>query len=85
MLRREDDHVMRGALDFKVEGQRNKWKPKRTWKKQAEEESVYVGLRINTVLPQKITCYDKKYHVTAKNTTLLQKIPCYGRKDHVTA
>ena len=45
MLRREDGHILRSALDFKVEGQRKKWRLKRTWKKQVEEESVKVGLR----------------------------------------
>ena len=40
VLRREDGHVLRWALDFEVEGQRKKWRPKRTLKKQVEEESV---------------------------------------------
>ena len=31
-------------LDFDVNGQRKKGRPKRTWKKQVEEESVKVGL-----------------------------------------
>ena len=44
MLRREDGHVLSWASDFKVEGQRKKWRTKRTWKKQVEEESVKVGL-----------------------------------------
>ena len=29
VLRREDGHVLRRALDFEVEGQRKKWRPKR--------------------------------------------------------
>ena len=41
---REDGHVLRMALDFEVESQRKIGKPKRTWKKQVEEESVKVGL-----------------------------------------
>ena len=45
VLRREDGHVIRRALDFEVEGQRKKGRPNRTWKKQVEEESVKVGLR----------------------------------------
>ena len=45
VLRREDCHVLRRALDFEVEGQKEKRWPKRTWKKQVEEESVKVGLR----------------------------------------
>ena len=44
MLRREDGHVLRRALYFEVEGQRKKWRPKMTWKKQVEEESVKIGL-----------------------------------------
>ena len=43
-LRREDGHVMTRSLDFEVEGHRMKRRPKRTWKKQVEEESVKVGL-----------------------------------------
>ena len=45
VLRREDGHVLRRALDFEVEGQRKKGRPKRTWKKQVEEESMKVVLR----------------------------------------
>ena len=30
VLRREDGHVLRRALDFEVEGQRKKWRPNRT-------------------------------------------------------
>ena len=43
-LRRDDGHVLRRALDFEVEGQRKKGRPKRTLKKQVEEASVEVGL-----------------------------------------
>ena len=45
MLRREDGHVLRKTLDFEIDGQSKKGRPKRTWKKQVEEESVKVGLR----------------------------------------
>ena len=45
VFRREDGHVLRRALDLEAEGQRKKWRPKRTWKKQVEGESVKVGLR----------------------------------------
>ena len=38
VLRREDGHVLRRALGFEVEGERNKGGLKRTWKKQVEEE-----------------------------------------------
>ena len=39
VLRREDGHILRRALDFEVEGQRKKGRPKRTWKKQVEVEN----------------------------------------------
>ena len=42
---RADGHVLRRALDFEVEGQKKKGRPKRTWKRQVEEESSKVGLR----------------------------------------
>ena len=45
VLRREDGHVLRRALDFEVEGERKKGRSKRTWKKQVEEESLKIGLR----------------------------------------
>ena len=45
VLRREDGHVLRMALDLEFEGQRMKGRLKRTWKKQVEEESVKIGLR----------------------------------------
>ena len=40
VLRRYDGHVLRRALSFEVERQRKKVRPKRTWKKQVEEESI---------------------------------------------
>ena len=45
VMRREDYHALRRSLDFEVEGQRKKGRPKRTWEKQVEEESVKVVLR----------------------------------------
>ena len=44
VLRREDGHVLRRALDLEFVGQMKKGRLKRTWKKQIEEESVKVGL-----------------------------------------
>ena len=46
MLRREDGHVLRRALEFEVDCYRKKERLQRTWKKQVEEESVKVGLRM---------------------------------------
>ena len=34
LLRREDGHVLRRALEFEVEGQRKKGRLKRTWNEQ---------------------------------------------------
>ena len=45
VLRREGGHILRRALDFKVECQRKKGRLKRTWKKEVDEESVKVGFR----------------------------------------
>ena len=45
VLRREDGHVWRRALDIEVKGQRKKGRPQTTWKKQVEEESAKVSLR----------------------------------------
>ena len=41
----EDGHVLRRVLGLEVQGQREKRRLKRTWKKQVEEESVKVGFR----------------------------------------
>ena len=45
VLRREDGHVSRRALDFELEGQRKKGRLLWTWKRQVEEENVKIGLR----------------------------------------
>ena len=50
VLRREDGHVLGMALYFEIYGQWNKGRLRRTWKKQVEEESVKVGLRMEDVL-----------------------------------
>ena len=44
VLRREDGYVLRKVLDFVVEGQRKNGRPKMTWKRQVEEESMKVSL-----------------------------------------
>ena len=44
VLKREHGRVLKRALDFEVEGQRKKSRPKRTWKKQVEEEYIKVDL-----------------------------------------
>ena len=45
VLRRQDGHVLRMAVEFEVEGQRMMGWPKRTCKGQVEEESIKVVLR----------------------------------------
>ena len=50
VLRRQDGHVLRRALDFVFGGQRKKGRPKRTLKKQDDDESVKVGLRMEDSL-----------------------------------
>ena len=45
VLRREDDHVLGMALEFKFEGQRKKGRLKKRWKLKIVEECVKVGLR----------------------------------------
>ena len=45
VLRREDVYFLRRELDFAIEGQRKKGRPRRIWKMQVEEESIKVGLR----------------------------------------
>ena len=42
MFRREDDHVLRRALYFEVEGQRKKGRLKWTWHEQIEPENVWL-------------------------------------------
>ena len=43
MLRRDDRHVLRKALEFEVKGKRKQGRPNKTWKTQVEE-SKSVGL-----------------------------------------
>ena len=44
VLRRDDGHVLRKALEFEVRGNRKRGRPKKTWKMQVERESESVGL-----------------------------------------
>ena len=43
-MRREVGHVLSRALDFEVEGQSMKGRPKRTWKRLVEKGGMKVGL-----------------------------------------
>ena len=56
-------HILRRALNFEVEGQRKKGRPKRTWKRQVEEESVEESGWIEKercTLPIKVECRCKQ-------------------------
>ena len=44
VLRREDGHALRRAIHLSSENQRKKGWPKRTLKKQVEEENIKIGL-----------------------------------------
>ena len=45
VLRRDDGHVLRKALEFEVKGKRKRGQPRKTWKMQVEKESRKVGLK----------------------------------------
>ena len=45
VLRRDDGHVLRKALEFEVKGKRKRGQPRRTCKMQVEKESRIVGLK----------------------------------------
>ena len=39
VLKRDDGHILRKALEFEVRGKRKRGRPKKTWKTQVEKES----------------------------------------------
>ena len=45
VLRRDDGSVLRVALNLEVSGKRKRGRPKKTWKKQVEEETEKIGLK----------------------------------------
>ena len=45
VLRRDDGHVLRKALEFEVKGKRKQGWPKKTWKTQVEKDSKSIGLK----------------------------------------
>ena len=45
MLRRDNNSVLRIALDLKVSGERRQGQPKKTRKKRVEEETEKIGLK----------------------------------------
>ena len=44
VLRRDDGHILRKALEFEVKGKRKQGQPKKAWKTQVEKESKSGGL-----------------------------------------
>ena len=52
VLRRDGDSVLRVALDLEVSGKRKQRPPKKTWKKQVEEETEKIGLKKEDILNQ---------------------------------
>ena len=44
VLRRDDGHVLRKALEFEGKGKRKRGQPKKMWKMQVEKESKNIGL-----------------------------------------
>ena len=42
LLRRDDGHVLRKALEFEVKGKRKRGRPRKTWRLQVEKESKSV-------------------------------------------
>ena len=52
VLRRDDDSVLRVALDLEVSGKRKRGRPKKTWKKQVEEETEKISLKKENALNQ---------------------------------
>ena len=58
VLRREDGHVLRRALDFEVVGQRKKGWPKRTWKKEVNKKKCDCWFEnCKCTLPVKVECW----------------------------
>ena len=45
VLRRDDGHVLRKALEFEVKKKRKRGRPRKTWRSQVEKESKSVGLK----------------------------------------
>ena len=45
VLRRDDDSVLRIAVNLEVSGKRKRRQPRKTWKKQVEEETEKIGLK----------------------------------------
>ena len=45
VLTRDDNSILRVALDLEVSGKRKRERPKKTWKKQVKEKTDNIGLK----------------------------------------
>ena len=45
VLRRDDNSVLRVALNLEVSGKRKRGRPRKTWKKQVQEETKKIALK----------------------------------------
>ena len=45
VLRRDDDSVLRVALNLEVSGNRKRGRPKKIWKTQEDEDTEKIGLK----------------------------------------
>ena len=45
MLRKNDNSILRIALNLEVSGKKKRGQPKQTWKKQEEEETEKIGIK----------------------------------------
>ena len=50
VLRKDDDSILRVALDLEVSGKRNRGRPKKAWKKQLQQETEKIGLKMEDAL-----------------------------------
>ena len=49
MLRRDDNNVLRVALNLEISGKRKQGRLRKTWRKQVEEETEKIGLKENAL------------------------------------
>ena len=64
MLKRDDDSFLKVALDLEVSGKRKRGSPKKTWKKQVEEETEKIRLkkknRLNRAVERRSASYGRR-------------------------
>ena len=75
VLRRDDEHVLRKALEFEVKGKRKRGRSKKTWKTQVEKESKSVALEKEDALNR------SRWRVEVEEIAIrIWYIPGYGDK-----